>query len=113
MIAEEVPGTSSRLEIDVREPAVKHTVTLAQLQGWANGATRSPVEKIKRERLRELLEAKFTHHEQRSLAIAPFLPRAQEPVLGVRLHCQREGGVSANETTRAAAIRRRRTVADP
>jgi hypothetical protein len=57
---EEVPGPGARLEIEVREPAVKHTVTLAQLQRWTNGATRSPVEKIKRERLRELLEAKFT-----------------------------------------------------
>jgi hypothetical protein len=32
---EEVPGLASRLEIEVREPAVKHTVTLAQLQRWA------------------------------------------------------------------------------
>ena len=56
--------TRIRLEIEVREPAVKHTVTVAQLQRWANGATRSPVEKIKRERMREL-EAKFTHHEER------------------------------------------------
>jgi hypothetical protein len=40
---EEVPGLASRLEIEVREPAVKHTVTLVQLQRWANGATRSPV----------------------------------------------------------------------
>jgi hypothetical protein len=38
-------------------PAVKHTVTLAQLQRWTNGATRSPVEKIKRERMRELLRS--------------------------------------------------------
>jgi hypothetical protein len=46
------------VEIEVREPAVKHTVTLAQLQRWANGATSSPVEKIKWERMRGLLEAK-------------------------------------------------------
>ena len=52
---EEAPGLSSRLEIEVREPAVKHTVTLAQLQRWANEATRSPAERIRRERMRELL----------------------------------------------------------
>jgi hypothetical protein len=52
---EEPPGVASRLEIEVREPAVKHTVTLAQLQRWANGATNSPVERIRRERMRELL----------------------------------------------------------
>jgi hypothetical protein len=28
---EDVPGPGTRLEIEVREPAVKHTVTLAQL----------------------------------------------------------------------------------
>lgn len=32
---EAVPGVGFRLEIEVREPAVKHTVTLAQLQQWA------------------------------------------------------------------------------
>jgi len=52
---EEVPGLASRLEIEVREPAVKHTVTLAQLQRWANGATKSPAERVKRERMRQLL----------------------------------------------------------
>jgi hypothetical protein len=52
---EEAPGPASRLEIEVREPTVKHTVTLGQRQRWANGATRSPAERIRRERLRELL----------------------------------------------------------
>ena len=52
---EEVPGVGSRLGIEVREPAVKHTVTLAQLQRWANAATKSPAERLKREHLRQLL----------------------------------------------------------
>jgi hypothetical protein len=55
---EEVPGIGSCLEIEVREPAVKHTVTLAQLQRWANGATKSPAERIRRERMRQLLDVK-------------------------------------------------------
>jgi hypothetical protein len=55
---EEPPGVASRLEIEVREPAMKHTVTLAQLQRWANGATRSPAERIRRERMRQLLTNK-------------------------------------------------------
>jgi hypothetical protein len=50
---EEAPGLASRLEIEVREPAVKHTVTLAQLQRWAYGTAKSPVEKIRRERMRD------------------------------------------------------------
>ena len=52
---EEAPGLASRLEIEVREPAVKHAVTLAQLQRWANAATKSPAERLKREHLRQLL----------------------------------------------------------
>jgi hypothetical protein len=39
---EEAPGLASRLEIEVREPAVKPTVTLVQLERWANGAAKSP-----------------------------------------------------------------------
>ena len=46
-MGEEVPGVGSRLEIEVREPAVKHAVTLAQLQRWANGATKLPAERIR------------------------------------------------------------------
>jgi hypothetical protein len=37
---EESPRLASRLEIEVREPAVKHIVTLAQIKRWAK-ATRS------------------------------------------------------------------------
>jgi hypothetical protein len=51
---EEPPSVASRLEIEVHEPAVKHTVTLVQLQRWVNGATKSPVERIRREWMREL-----------------------------------------------------------
>ena len=47
-------GVGSRLEIEVPEPAVRHTVTLAQLQRWANGATKSRAARIRRERMREL-----------------------------------------------------------
>ena len=43
---EEAPGLASGLEVEVRQPVVKHTVTLAQLQRWAKGATRSPAERI-------------------------------------------------------------------
>ena len=53
---ENVPGPATRLDIEVREPVVRHTITLAQLQRWANGATTSPVEKIKRDRMRKLLD---------------------------------------------------------
>jgi len=52
---EDAPGPATRLEIEVREPVVRHTVTLAQLHRCASGATRSPAERIRRERMRQLL----------------------------------------------------------
>jgi hypothetical protein len=52
---EESPGAATRLEIEVREPSVTHTVTLAQLRRWASGAAKSPQEKLKRERMLALL----------------------------------------------------------
>jgi hypothetical protein len=55
---EEVPGRATRLEIEVQEPVVKHTVTLAQLQRWVSGAATSPAERIRRQRMREMLSPK-------------------------------------------------------
>ena len=48
-------GPGTRLEVQVQEPTVKHTVTLMQVERWVNGATLSPNEKVKRERLRGML----------------------------------------------------------
>ena len=49
---EEASRTRSELEIEVREPAVKHTVTLAQLQRWANGVAQSLLSGSERSRSR-------------------------------------------------------------
>ena len=46
------PGT--KLEVQVREPATSHTVTLQQLQRWCDGAG-SPREILKKRKVRELL----------------------------------------------------------
>jgi hypothetical protein len=47
--------TAEGLEIEVREPSVIHHVTVAQLQRWASGTAKSPAERLKRERLRQML----------------------------------------------------------
>src|SRR4051812_37490033 len=52
---EESPAPATRLEIEVREPSTIHTVTVAQLQRWVSGSVKSPAEKVKRERMRQLL----------------------------------------------------------
>lgn len=48
-------GSAARLEVEVREPPVKHTVTVLQIQRWLQGATSSPNERVKKDRLRALL----------------------------------------------------------
>ena len=51
-------GPGTRLEIEVREPATHHSLTVSQLQKWINGTTSSPAETLKRSRLRHLLQVK-------------------------------------------------------
>ncbi len=48
-------GAATRLEVEVREPSAKHTVTVMQIQRWLQGATPSPAERVKKDKLRELL----------------------------------------------------------
>jgi len=48
-------GSAARLEVEVREPAVTHTVSVLQIQRWLQGATTSPNERVRKDRLRELL----------------------------------------------------------
>jgi hypothetical protein len=49
------PGPGTELEIHVQPPAVRHTVSVGQLQRWLDGATISPNETLKKRRLKELL----------------------------------------------------------
>jgi hypothetical protein len=47
------PGTE--LEVQVREPATSHRLTLQQIHRWCDGATVSPDETMKKRRLKQLL----------------------------------------------------------
>jgi len=48
-------GASTPLQVEVREPVTKHTVTLLQIQRWVEGSA-SPKERIQKNRIRTLLE---------------------------------------------------------
>ena len=48
-------GERRAARLEAANFAHEDAATLAQLQRWVNGATRSPVERLKRERMRELL----------------------------------------------------------
>jgi hypothetical protein len=49
-------GPAARLEVEVREAVVKHTVTVTQIERWLQGATTSPNERVRKDRLRALLK---------------------------------------------------------
>ena len=48
-------GPAMPLEIEVRAPVTKHTITLIQVQRWLDGAVNSPNEMVKKQKLKELL----------------------------------------------------------
>jgi hypothetical protein len=50
-------GVATKIEVEVREPATKHTVTLSQIERWLNGATISPNERVKKDRLKGILRS--------------------------------------------------------
>ena len=48
------PGT--QLDVQVREPAACHCVTVGQLRRWVDGVAVSPDETLKKRKLKELLQ---------------------------------------------------------
>jgi hypothetical protein len=48
-------GPATRLEIQILEPSVVHTVSVQQVQRWLSGATASPYERVRKDRLRALI----------------------------------------------------------
>ena len=47
------PGTE--LEMQVREPATSHRITVQQIRRWCDGVAVSPDETLKKRRLKQLL----------------------------------------------------------
>ena len=50
-----VIGPAVPLEVEVRAPVTKHTITLSQVKRWLDGAVNSPNEMVKKTKLKELL----------------------------------------------------------
>jgi hypothetical protein len=51
------PTRATMLDIEVKAPAVTHSVKLNQVQAWVNGVAKSPADKILKDRLKDLLSA--------------------------------------------------------
>jgi hypothetical protein len=47
-------GTATEISVEVRAPAVLHTISLAPLERWIEAAGRSPKERLAKERVREM-----------------------------------------------------------
>jgi hypothetical protein len=49
-------GPATRLEIEVPQPAaITHTITVHQLERWANGSAVNPDERIRKDQLKAIL----------------------------------------------------------
>jgi len=53
----ETIGPATRLNIEVQQPAITHTVTVQQLERWANGSAINPDERIRKDQLKAILRA--------------------------------------------------------
>jgi hypothetical protein len=51
------PTHGTELDIEVKAPAVTHTIKLNRVVGWVNAVARSPKDKMLKDRLKELLSA--------------------------------------------------------
>lgn len=49
------PGSASAIEVEARSPSVTHTVRMAKVQDWLSSASKSPREKLVKERLKGML----------------------------------------------------------
>jgi hypothetical protein len=49
------PGPATRLDIQVKEPAVTHQVTVLQIHRWLDGASISPNEMVRKQKLKAIL----------------------------------------------------------
>lgn len=48
-------GPGTKLEIEVREPCVKHALSVEQVERWLAGSTKNPTEATKKAKLKLLL----------------------------------------------------------
>jgi hypothetical protein len=46
------------LDIEVREPAARHAITMMQVQRWLEAASTSPNEGVKKAKLKDLLASR-------------------------------------------------------
>src|ERR1700730_12155490 len=48
-------GPALRLDVQVQGPVITHTISLQQVQRWLEGAPGSPIERVRKDKLKALL----------------------------------------------------------
>jgi hypothetical protein len=48
-------GPATRLEVEVPEPSVKHSVTVQQLRRWAEASAITPADRIRKDQVKAML----------------------------------------------------------
>jgi hypothetical protein len=48
-------GPAMRLDVQVQSPVVTHSISLQQVQRWLEGATGSPSDRVRKDKLKALL----------------------------------------------------------
>ena len=48
-------GPGTKLEIEIREPSARHSITVEQVERWLAGVTKNPTEATKKAKLKLLL----------------------------------------------------------
>jgi hypothetical protein len=49
-------GAASQIHVEVREPVTQHVVTMMQVERWLSGSTPNPADRLKKDRLKQLLK---------------------------------------------------------
>lgn len=54
-LLEDLPGPATRLEVEVREPVVRHSVTLLHVQRWLDEQSTNPSMQARKQQLKAML----------------------------------------------------------
>ena len=55
---EDSPGPATRLEVEIREPIVRHSVTLLQVQQWLDEQSANPSMQARKQQLRAMMASR-------------------------------------------------------
>jgi len=92
-------GPATVLDIEVREPAAKHAITMMHVERWLEGASTSPNEEVKKAKLKDLLGSPSP-----LARIGPLLLSTDDPPYEQDLSAWSEIGIATRGETRSFGL---------